>query len=139
MVENGNLVCNHTAKHPDVTKLSFEEMKDELETMEKLYLEKIGREMPKYFRPPEGKFSQESMANVQKLGYKTIFWSFAYADWDNNAQMSYEKALEKIMSNTHNGAIMLFHPTSSTNVKVLPEVIRQLKEQGYSFKTVDML
>ena len=114
-------------------------MKDELETMEKLYLENIGREMPKYFRPPEGKFSQESMANAQKLGYKTVFWSFAYADWDNNAQMSYEKALEKIMSNTHNGVIMLFHPTSKTNAEIMGELIKEWRSMGYEFGTLEEL
>ena len=139
MVDEGDLVCNHTASHKDTSKMSLEELKIELETMERLFREKLGREMPKYFRPPEGKFSLDSMKYASELGYKTIFWSFAYADWDNNNQMSYEKAMEKIMSNTHNGAIMLFHPTSETNVNVLPDVIKSLKEQGYSFKTLDAI
>ncbi len=139
MVNEGDLVCNHTANHNDISEMSLEELKIELETMEKLFKEKIGREMPKYFRPPEGKFSLDSMKYASELGYKTVFWSFAYADWDNNNQMSYEKAMEKVMSNTHNGAIMLFHPTSETNVKILPNVIKALKKQGYRFKTLEHL
>ena len=139
MVDKGHLVCNHTASHRDTSKMTFDEFKNELESMENLFKEKIGREMPKYFRPPEGRFSRDSMRYAFELGYKTVFWSFAYADWDNNNQMSYEKAMQKVMSNTHNGAIMLFHPTSETNVKILRDVIKELKSQGYSFKTLESL
>lgn len=139
MVENGNLVCNHTASHKDISRLSFDELKNELETMEKLFREKTGRELAKYFRPPEGRFSRESIKNISDLGYKTIFWSFAYADWDNNNQMPYDKAFDKVMSNIHNGAILLLHPTSATNVAILPKIIHQLKSEGYSFKTIDNL
>lgn len=139
MVDEGHLVCNHTASHRDTSKMTFDEFKSELEAMENLFKEKFGREMPKYFRPPEGRFSLDSMKYAYDLGYKTVFWSFAYADWDNNNQMSYEKAMDKVMSNTHNGAIMLFHPTSETNVKILRDVIKELKAQGYIFKTLENL
>ena len=139
MVEDGHLVCNHTASHKDVSYLSRDELKAELERLGAKFKEKVGSEMPKYFRPPEGRFSLNSMKLLDELGYKTVFWSFAYADWDNNQQMSREKALEKIMSNIHNGEIMLLHPTSRTNVEILPELIKQLKDQGYKFKTVDNL
>ena len=139
MVDDGNLVCNHTATHKDVSKVTYDELKYELKKMETLYREKIGGELPKYFRPPEGRFSHESLKNTASLGYKTIFWSFAYADWDNNHQMDPEKAFEKVMANIHNGEIMLLHPTSATNVKILPRIIKELKKQGYSFKTLEYL
>lgn len=139
MVEEGNLVCNHTSSHKDTSTMSRENLKKELESLERLFKEKTGREMLKYFRPPEGKFSHDSMRNAFSLGYKTVFWSFAYADWDNGNQMAPEKAIEKIMSNIHNGAIILLHPTSATNAEILPEVIKQLKTQGYTFKTIDNL
>jgi peptidoglycan-N-acetylmuramic acid deacetylase len=79
------------------------------------------------------------MKYVNDLGYKTIFWSFAYADWDNNAQMSAEKAKKKVLENIHNGAVILLHPTSSTNAQILADVIRELKAQGYRFGTLDEL
>lgn len=139
MIKEGHLVGNHTAHHKDISKLSYEELKKELETLEIKFKEKSGTEMPKYFRPPEGKFSVESMKFLEELGYKTVFWSFAYADWDNNNQMSCDAALKKVMDNIHNGAIILLHPTSATNVKILPDIIKQLKAEGYSFKTVDNL
>ena len=139
MENEGNLICNHTATHKDISKLGYNELKTELERLEQLYKKTTGKEMSKFFRPPEGRFSLESMKNVCELGYKTVFWSFAYADWDNNNQMSPEKALEKVMSNMHNGAILLLHPTSETNVVILPEIIKQLKSEGYTFKTLENL
>ena len=140
MADEGHLVCNHTSKHLDVTKCkSIDEFRSELNSLEKNYEMATGRQMPKYFRPPEGKFSQKSMEYASQLGYKTIFWSFAYADWDNSSQMSHSDAKEKIMANIHNGEIMLLHPTSATNAAILGDIIRELKSQGYRFGTLDEL
>ena len=140
MVAEGHTICNHTSKHPDITKFkSKEELQTELEKLEKLFKETTGQDMKKYFRPPEGKFSDESMKYLHELGYKTIFWSFAYADWDNNNQMSDKAAKEKILSNTHNGEIMLLHPTSATNANIIKDVIQKLKSEGYNFGTLDEL
>lgn len=140
MSDEGHIVANHTAKHKDISKMqSKNELEAELLSLEKLYTEITGRSMPKYFRPPEGKFSRESMIFANELGYKTIFWSFAYADWDNNSQPKIEFAKNKILSNIHNGAIILLHPTSSTNATILGDIIKELKSQGYVFKTLDDL
>ena len=140
IVNEGHLVCNHTAKHPDVTKFkNIEDFKTELDRLNTIYKDLTGQEMRKYFRPPEGKFSRQSMKFASELGYKTIFWSFAYADWDNNAQMSPESAKKKIFDNTHNGEIMLLHPTSDTNAIIMQDVIKQLKSEGYRFGTLDEL
>ncbi len=140
MVDEGHLVCNHTSKHLDVTKCeTVDEFRTELERLENVFKECTGVEMPKYFRAPEGKFSESSMKFVSQLGYKTIFWSFAYADWDNDKQMSGSAAKEKIMSNIHNGEIMLLHPTSKTNADILSDIICELKAQGYRFGTLDEL
>jgi peptidoglycan-N-acetylmuramic acid deacetylase len=95
--------------------------------------------MAKYYRPPEGRFDRSSMQYAKELGYKTVFWSFAYADWDNSSQMSAEKAKNKILSNIHNGEIMLLHPTSATNAQILGDVIRELKAQGFRFGSLDEL
>ena len=140
MINEGHLVCNHTANHPDVTKLKdMEAFKKELQALEDVYRDKFGKEMSKYFRPPEGRFNRRTLEYAQKLGYKTVFWSFAYADWDNNSQMSVQAAKEKILGNIHNGAVILLHPTSDTNVAVLGDVIDTLKSQGYSFGSLEEL
>ena len=140
MIDEGHLVCNHTANHPDVTELKDRDaFKAELRGLENVYREKFGKEMSKYFRPPEGRFNRRTLEYAQELGYKTVFWSFAYADWDNNAQMSVQAAKDKILGNIHNGAVILLHPTSNTNVAVLGDVIDTLKAQGYSFGSLDEL
>ena len=140
MADEGHTVCNHTNTHKDMTKLSSkEDFERELSSLESLYREKTGCEMAKYYRPPEGKFNEATMKFANELGYKTIFWSFAYADWDNSAQMSADAAKKKIFDNIHNGAVILLHPTSATNAEILGEVIRELKSQGFRFGTLDEL
>ena len=139
MVDEGHLVCNHTYSHKDVTKLSEEEFAAELNRLNTSFEECTGQGIARYYRPPEGKFSENSLKWAQKLGYKTLFWSFAYADWDNGKQMAPSAAKEKILSNIHNGAILLLHPTSKTNALILEDVIRELKAQNYEFGTLDEL
>lgn len=139
MFNGGHLVCNHTFSHNAMVNKSESEFSHELNLLESVCLEKTGRELAKYYRPPEGKFDENSLKYAQRMGYKTVFWSFAYADWDNNSQMSEEKAKKKILENVHNGEIMLLHPTSATNAKILSEIIKELKNQGYRFGTLDDL
>ena len=140
MANEGHLVCNHTDKHPDMTtKTNIEDFKAELVALEQKYNECTGLEISKYFRPPEGRFNEQTMKFANELGYKTIFWSFAYADWDNGAQMSNQAAKNKVLDNIHNGAVVLLHPTSSTNAAILGDVIDELKAQGYRFGTLDEL
>ncbi len=140
MADEGHLVCNHTATHPDMTtKKNFEEFSSELYSLENVYKEYTGRELSKYFRPPEGRFNADVLKYARQMGYKTVFWSFAYEDWNNGSQMSPELAKTKILENVHNGAVILLHPTSATNAEILGEVIDELKAQGYSFGTLDEL
>ena len=138
MNEEGHLVCNHTASHPNLAKAPKEKIRDELQALEQACLDAGIRTAP-YFRPPEGSFSKELLLCAKELGYKTIFWSFAYADWDNAKQMLPDKALRCVMDNIHNGAVLLLHPTSATNARILPQVITELKAQGYRFGTLDEL
>ncbi len=137
MFNEGHLVCNHTFSHKNMTNLSEDEFISELEKLENACLKTTGKQIAKYYRPPQGVFDIGSLQYAQKMGYKTVFWSFAYDDWDNNRQMSIEKAKLKILENLHNGEIMLLHPTSSTNAAVLGEIIREAKQQGYRFGSLD--
>ncbi len=137
MSEEGHLVCNHTNKHKNITKLDQADIKQEIQALEHAYTELTGKQMAKYFRPPEGTFDKESLSAVQECGYKTVFWSFAYADWDNQKQMSPIEAKRKIIENLHNGEIMLLHPTSATNAAVLREVIEEIKSIGYRIGSLD--
>ena len=138
MIDEGHLIGNHTCRHKNMSKVAdIELFRRELEGLENLYKDTFNIDMPKYYRPPEGKLSIDNLMWAEKLGYKTVMWSFAYADWDNGSQPSEEAAFKKIMDNIHNGEIMLLHPTSSTNVKILKRVIKELKDEGYSFGRVD--
>lgn len=137
MANEGHLVCNHTLTHINLVGKSAEKVSDELLALEAKYRELTGTEMSKFFRPPEGTFDRELLRRVNAMGYKTVFWSFAYADWDNGAQMSESAALKKILDNLHNGEIMLLHPTGETNAKIMKSLISALKEQGYRFATLD--
>ena len=139
MAEEGHLVCNHTMNHKDMTVCSEKEFTDELNGLAALYKNTYGREMAKYYRPPEGKYSIKNLQMAKELGYTTVFWSFAYADWDNGAQPEPEAAKRKILENMHNGAVLLLHPTSATNAAILQDVIRELKAEGYRFATLDEL
>ncbi len=140
MAEDGHLVCNHTAKHKNMSLVSDkEEFARELEALEKLYTEYTGNTLAKYYRPPEGSFNENNLKHADELGYHTVFWSFAYADWDNGKQPDRAKAMEKILAHIHNGEVMLLHPTSATNASILDELISKLKGMGYRFGTLDEL
>ena len=137
MVNDGHLVCNHTLNHINLVGKDEELFKSEILGLEDKYRELTGKEMAKLFRPPEGTFDKEMLQRAQNLGYKTVLWSFAYADWDNGRQMNEEVALKKILDNIHNGEIMLLHPTGETNVKIMKRLITELKNQGFTFATLD--
>ena len=140
MADEGHIVCNHTASHKNMTTVTdIECFRTELENLEEIYKEYTGKEMAKFYRPPEGQFSEENMYFADKLGYKTIFWSLAYADWDNNAQPSHKEAMDKLISNTHNGMVLLLHPTSATNAEILDELICIWKKDGYRFGDLNEL
>ena len=140
MVDEGHLVCNHSKRHPSMASITdFEKFKEEINSVEESYKEITGKDMPKFFRPPMGKFSELSLKYTQDLGYSTIFWSFAYVDWYEDKQPSHEEAKEKIFSRTHPGAIVLLHPNSTTNTEILDEVITHWKKEGYTLKSLDYL
>ena len=139
MAEEGHTVANHTMHHPDMTKLSAEEAAAELTDLENLYREITGAELAKFYRPPQGIYDEASLKTARELGYKTVFWSLAYADWDNNAQPTARQALDKLLPRTHNGAVVLLHSTSQTNAQVLDELLTTWEEMGYRFGTLEEL
>jgi peptidoglycan-N-acetylmuramic acid deacetylase len=136
MASEGHFVCNHTSRHKDMTQLSEEEFTRELASLERAVKELAGVEMAKYYRPPCGSISERDLALAKKLGYKTIMWSYAYADWDNNAQPVPEKALEKLLGHTHEGMVLLLHPTSATNAQILDDFIDRMIADGWRFGTL---
>ena len=140
MDKEGHLVCNHSKNHISMAQITNkDDFTNEILSVENTYKDITGNDMPKYFRPPMGKFSEQSLKFTEDLGYKSIFWSFAYVDWYEDKQPSHEYAKDKIYSRTHPGAIVLLHPNSKTNTEILDEVITHWKSEGYTLKTLDHL
>ena len=139
MEKEKHLVCNHTATHKNSCLLTEKELKNEIGALEALYYQKTGKSLSPYFRPPEGKYDVKTLKTAKEMGYKTVFWSLAYADWDDKIAPSDEKAKEILKTNTHNGAIVLIHPTSSINVRILKDMIQHWKNEGYRFGSLEEL
>ena len=140
MVEEGHIVGNHTYHHKNMDTLTTKEaFTKELTDLETLYKEITGSTMFKFYRPPQGKFSENQLKWAQEEGYKTCFWSLAYVDWDENKQPSKEEAIEKLTKRIHPGAIILLHSTSSTNGEIMGEIIHKWKEMGYEFGSLSEL
>ncbi len=140
MVDEGHIVANHTMHHYDMSKLSDKAaFEKELTDLEALFTSVTGKEMPKYYRPPQGIYSQENLEMAQALGYKTVFWSLAYVDWNNDAQPTPEYAFSKLLPRTHNGAVVLLHSTSATNAEILDELLTKWEAMGYRFGGIDEL
>ena len=140
MAEEGHIVGNHTYHHPDMSAISDQAaFQKELEDLEALYYETTGREMSKFYRPPQGKYSEENLQQAQALGYQTIFWSLAYVDWYADDQPTAEEAYSKLLPRIHDGAIVLLHSTSATNAAILDDLLTKWEEMGYTFASLEEL
>lgn len=140
MVSEGHVVGNHTFTHPDMSEISTEkEFSAELTKLEEAYIKVTGDKMKNFYRPPQGKYSEDNLRMAQDLGYKTIFWSLAYVDWYESDQPTREEALEKLVPRIHPGAIVLLHSTSKTNAEILDEVLTKWEDMGYRFKSIEEL
>lgn len=134
MAEEGHTIGNHTYSHPDMSKIDdIQSFQTELQKNEALYRDILGSEMPKLYRPPQGKFCEENLKMAQQLGYSTVFWSLAYVDWYTDDQPTPEQAFSKLLPRIHPGAVVLLHSTSSTNAEILDELLTKWEETGYSF------
>lgn len=136
MTAEGHIVGNHTVNHPSMPDANDEKLKMEIENLAKSYNELTGGEM-KFFRPPMGEYSERTLKLTNDLGYTSVFWSFAYKDWEVKNQKGTGYAYNQIMDGVHDGAILLLHAVSKDNAEILDKVIKDLKNQGYVFKSLD--
>ncbi len=140
MVAEGHTVGNHTMHHPDMSKISDSSaFEKELKGLEELYRDTVGQELPKYYRPPQGIYSEKNLEMAKELGYKTVFWSLAYVDWNNDKQPTAEYAYSKLLPRTHDGAVVLLHSTSATNAAILDELLTKWEGMGYRFAPIPEL
>lgn len=136
MIDEGHIVGNHTVNHKSMPSLSDEEIYSEVMDLHRVINEKFQYEM-KYFRPPMGEFSEKTLSLTNSLGYKTVMWSFAYEDWNEDKQPNEEFAKKMILDNLHNGEIILLHGNSKTNTNILEDIINEINNWGYCFKSLD--
>ena len=137
MVEEGHIVGNHTYHHPDMSAISEQAaFQKELDDLAALFQETTGQELPKFYRPPQGKYSEENLKQAQALGYKTILWSLAYVDWYVDDQPTAEQAYAKLLPRIHDGAIVLLHSTSKTNADILDDLLTKWEDMGYTFSSL---
>ena len=140
MVDEGHIVGNHTMHHYDMSKISDREtFSKELKDLETLFQQVTGKELPKYYRPPQGIYSEENLQMAKELGYRTVFWSLAYVDWNNDSQPTAELAFDKLIPRIHKGAVVLLHSTSRTNGEILGQLLTKWKDLGYRFGNLEEL
>jgi len=132
MINEGHVVGNHSYTHPSMPTLSISKASDEVSKMHSYIKENFNYTMT-LFRPPMGEFSERTLALAQSLKYKSVFWSFAYVDWNPQKQMGADKAYKKVVGSLHNGAIYLLHAVSKDNAEILGSFIDKAKEEGYEF------
>lgn len=140
ILADGHLAGSHSVHHLSMP--SFTDTKkfnNEFAGVEEAFNQLTGKNLPKFFRPPMGEYSERSLYLQNAFGYKTVFWSFAYEDWDEKKQPDPVKAENLILKSVHNGAIILLHPESKTNADILDDLLKKLIAQGYEFDTLDKL
>jgi len=137
--KRGHLVGNHTWSHANITKLNDEQINEELTKVEFKYKEITGCDINRYFRPPAGVFNNKSLNMIKNNGYSTIFWSIAYKDWETNEKTDINKSIDSVINNLHNGAIILLHTVSESNVIALPKIIDKIREEGYEIASLNEL
>ena len=137
MVAEGHIVGNHTVNHPNMpSKGTKEAMQEEILNLDRRFFELYGRHMS-YFRPPEGAYSERSLAATKEIGYTTVLWSFAYKDWETDNQMGADYAFESVTPYLHNGCVILLHAVSKDNTEALGRIIDDARAKGYTFKSLD--
>lgn len=137
MKEEGHFVGNHTCKHPSMPSKTVEQLKKEINGCAEYFKEATGYDIDPFFRPPMGEYSERTLQLTKDLGYKTIFWSMAYLDYDVNNQPGAEYVVNHFKKYYHSGAIPLIHNVSKSNTQALDEVLTFLEKEGYRFGTVD--
>lgn len=137
MVQEGHTIGNHSVTHPaaGMFSLSIDEQINEVKTVHDCLLQKYGYEMD-LFRYPQGTYSTRSLALMQQIGYRSVFWSFAYKDYAENDQPEPGYALQKLKDRVHPGAIYLLHVDSKTNADILGEFIDAVRGMGYELGTI---
>lgn len=135
-IEEGHILGNHTATHPDFPTLTRDQMASEIYRVDKFLKDNYGYEC-RYFRFPGGYYSENALELVASVGHRCVFWSVAYRDWDRNEQQGGDYSFDTITSRLHPGAVIVLHTVSNDNVEALGAIIDYAREKGYTFQSLD--
>ncbi len=134
IVKDGHDLGNHGHGHRHLKNMSNEQIAKEIRDGEKI-LQGISGQKPKLFAPAYGEIDERINRIAVQLGYEVIMWSLDTIDWQNPDVATIVK---RVVPRIHNDAIILMHPTKPT-VEALPQIIKQLKEEGYQMVPVSRL
>ena len=130
MIDEGHILGNHGMTHASLPTLSDEDAKKEIMSLHDYVMDNFGYEM-QYFRCPCGEYSERALETVKNCGYKTLFWSSAYVDWNTGSQPSPAEGLKKLGDAAHGGEILLLHSVSATNAEILGQLIDDFRAKGF--------
>lgn len=136
MIKQGHIVGNHSTTHPSFATITREKMAKEIEETENYLRENFGYSA-KYFRFPAGEYNESALELVGSLGYRSVFWSVAYDDWDTTKVRGKDYTIDKVMSRLHPGAVILLHSVSKDNAEALGDIIDMARAQGYRFESLE--
>lgn len=139
MAAEGHIIGNHSYSHPDFTRMTKNQMKEELSSLNEAVKKVAKVDTAPYLRPPRGTFDAQTLKWAEELGYTHIFWSLAFKDWERDKQKGWQYSYDSVINQVHPGAIILLHTVSEDNARALDKIITKLKEDGYSFKNLDYL
>lgn len=132
----GHRVENHSNTHPYMTKLSGEQILNEIECCNQKIASVTGR-TPTLIRPPYGDYDNHVVETVEQAGMYCIQWDVDSLDWKANATP--ESICKRVTSKVKNGSIVLFHNDAEHTPEALPTILKTLKEQGYEFVFIEDL
>jgi peptidoglycan-N-acetylmuramic acid deacetylase len=139
MVNEGHIIGNHSWHHPDMTQISVNQIKDELDSVKQEVGKYTAQKDMRFMRPPKGIFNDKFLGVSRELGYTNVFWSIAYVDWDVKRQLGSDHAYQNVMDQLHPGAVILLHSISKDNMEALAKIIDDARQQGFVFKRLDQL
>ena len=132
MIREGHIVGNHSDTHPSFPSISRTQMVKEIADTENYLRTQFGY-CAKFFRFPAGEYSESALDVVQSMGYRSVFWSVAYNDWNVKNVQGASVALKTVTQRLHPGAVILLHAVSKDNAAALGEIIDTARAAGYTF------
>jgi polysaccharide deacetylase family sporulation protein PdaB len=131
----GHEIGNHSTTHPQMSKLTVEEIKKELETTGEKIKAVTGKD-PILFRPPFGDYNNRVIETAQELGYYCIQWDVDSLDWK---EFGVEPVVDRVLKKVNKGSIILFHNNAKYVAEFLPIILDRLIKEGYEIVPVSEL